>query len=122
MNSGIRGVGCDIVNVIRIEKLLANDRFLDKVCTDYERSYCKGKSAQTAAGIWAAKEAVSKAMGTGFCGYTPKDIEVCHDDNGRPQIVLHRGARTRAELLEISNLQISISHEAELALAFVVAE
>ncbi len=120
--SGIKGVGCDIVSISRIEKLLSDTRFLGKVCTEQEICYCREKTSHTAAGIWAAKEAVSKALGTGFDGFTPKDIEVVRSVAGQPQIALHRGARARAEMLGIANVHISISHESEQAFAFAVAQ
>lgn len=122
MDSIIKGVGCDIVSIFRIDKLQTDIKFLNKVYTDYEQNYCKGRSAETAAGIWAAKEAASKALGTGFCGFTAKDIEIRHDKSGAPQTVLYNGAKARAELLGIRNIHISVSHEAEHALAFAVAE
>lgn len=78
--SSIRGVGCDIVSVSRIAGLLKETRFLNSVCTECEQMYCKDKSARTVAGLWAAKEAVSKALGTSFSGFTAKDIEVCHNE------------------------------------------
>ncbi len=122
INDMVKGIGCDIVSVSRIKRLLANNKFLPKVCTDYEQSYCKDRTPQTVAGVWAAKEAVSKLLGTGFCGFTPKDIEIRHNEDGKPQIVLCNGAKTKAELLNIVIIHISISHEAEQALAFAVAE
>ena len=122
MESTIKGIGCDIVNVARIETLSANVPFLKKVYTDAERHYCENKPAEIAAGIWAAKEAVSKALKTGFCGFTAKDVEVRHDDSGQPRIVLFNGAKKRADLLGIRMIHISISHEAEQALAFAIAE
>ena len=78
MNGSIKGVGCDIVSVSRIAKFIVDQRFLDNVYTVYEREYINEKGTQTAAGLWAAKEAVSKALGTGFVGFTAKDIEIRH--------------------------------------------
>ena len=74
MSGSIKGVGCDIVGVSRIAELIADQRFLDKVYTVYEQAYISEKGKQTAAGLWAAKEAVSKTLGTGFVGFTAKDI------------------------------------------------
>lgn len=95
MNGSIKGVGCDIVSASRIAKLIVDQRFLDNVYTVYEHEYISENGTQTAAGLWAAKEAVSKALGTGFVGFTAKDIE---------------------------NIHISISHEKEQAIAFAVME
>lgn len=122
MDGSIKGIGGDIVSVSRIAVLLGNTRFLDKVCTEYEQNYLCGKGAQTAAGIWAAKEAVSKALGTGCAGFGLHDIEVRHDENGAPRIVLHHGAKARAELIGATSVHVSISHETEQALAFAAIE
>lgn len=78
------GIGCDIVCISRIRKQLTNPRFCKKIFTLYEQDYVQNHSAQTAAGIWAAKEAVSKALGTGFVGFTAKDIEIRHNQQGQP--------------------------------------
>ena len=122
MNGSIKGIGCDIVNISRIAELLVNERFLDKVYTAYEQNYISEKGTQTAAGLWAAKEAVSKALGTGFVGFTAKDIEIRHNESGTPQIMLYNGAQTRAELIDVETVYISISHEKEQAMAFAVIE
>lgn len=122
MSGSIKGVGCDIVGVSRIAELIADQRFLDKVYTVYEQAYISEKGKQTAAGLWAAKEAVSKALGTGFVGFTAKDIEIRHNESGTPQIMLYNGAQTRAELIDVETVYISISHEKEQAMAFAVIE
>ena len=71
----IKGIGCDIIDVSRMERAMEKERFLEKVFTPNERELIKnGGSAQSAAGMWAAKEAVSKAFGTGFSGVSPKDL------------------------------------------------
>lgn len=121
INVEVKGVGCDIVCISRVEKLIQNKSFLDKVYTLNEQNYIKSKNAQTAAGLWAAKEAVSKAVGTGFTGFVMKDIEVLHNDSGQPEILLHNGAIAAAEKLKIKRIHISISHEDKQAIAFAVA-
>ena len=122
MNGSIKGVGCDIVSVSRIAKLIVDQRFLDNVYTVYEHEYISENGTQTAAGLWAAKEAVSKALGTGFVEFTAKDIEIRHNESGTPHVILHNGARTRSELMDVNNVHISISHEKEQAMAFAVIE
>lgn len=122
MNGLIKGIGCDIVRVSRIAVLITEKKFLDKVYTVDEQNYIRSKGPQTAAGLWAAKEAVSKALGTGFVGFTAKDIEVSHNENGTPQIVLYNGAKTISELNNAEKVYISISHEEEQALAFAVIQ
>lgn len=118
----IKGIGCDIVDISRIEQLLNQNRFLEKVYTPYEQEYIRGKTAHTAAGLWAAKEAVSKALGTGFTGFVMKDIEILHNENGQPQVMLCNGAKATAEKLKIKQIHISISHEDKQAIAFAVAQ
>lgn len=118
----IKGIGCDVVSVLRIAKMLDNNGFLDKVFTEYEKKYISGKGAKTAAGIWAAKEAVSKAFGTGFVGFNIPDIEVRHNKEGAPQIVLYNRAKAKSETIGVKKVHISISHEEEQALAFAVLE
>lgn len=104
----IYGVGVDIVKVSRFDDM--SDAFLHRVFTEREREYIK--SAQTAAGIFAAKEAVAKALGTGFTGgISPQSIEILHEKNGRPYAVLQKN--------DVS-IHISISHSATDAIAFAV--
>lgn len=118
----MKGIGCDIVSVPRIAAQMADKRFVDKVYTAYEQSCIAAKGAQTAAGLWAAKEAVSKALGTGFVGFCLRDIEIRHDENGMPQPILCNGAKMRSETIGAKEIHISISHEKEQALAFAVIE
>ena len=118
----MRGIGCDIVDISRIEKVMQNPRFIEKVYTPYEQAYIKNKSVHTAAGIWAAKESVGKALGTGFLGFTTKDVEIRHDKSGKPYAVLHNDAEKLYAELCIEHIYISISHEQKYALAFAIAE
>ena len=76
----LRGLGCDVVEVSRIERAMQNPRFLARVFTERERAAIGRKGPVTAAGYWAAKEAVSKALGTGFVGYALQDIEIRPDE------------------------------------------
>lgn len=117
----IAGIGCDIACIFRIEELMLNPRFLVKVYTPYEQDYLRGSTAHSAAGLWAAKEAVCKALGTGFSGFTIKDIEIQHTKSGQPYVLLHRGARCIAAARCVTDIHLSISHEREHALAFAVA-
>ena len=122
MRVSIKGIGCDIVSISRIAETAADQRFLDKVYTPYEQACIAQKGPQTAAGLWAAKEAVSKALGTGFAGFTAKDIEIRHNESGAPQITLYNGARTRAGAIGAETVYVSISHEKAQAMAFAVIE
>ena len=66
MNVCIKGVGCDTVSIPRLEEKMTNTRLADMLFTEYEQNYIADKQIYSAAGIWAAKEAVSKSLGTGF--------------------------------------------------------
>lgn len=121
----IKGIGIDIIEIERIHKALTrNNRFLERIFTEKEIEYfnSKNKNANTIAGFFAAKEAVSKAFGTGLSGFNWTDIEICKEKSGKPSINLHRKARELAKRKGISDLQISISHSKENAVAFAIAE
>ncbi|MGN1203079.1 MAG: holo-ACP synthase [Eubacterium sp.] len=98
-------IGTDIVRISRIEKSIKSDAFMQKVFTGKEREYCK--RAESYAGIFAAKEAYFKAIGTGI-KFPLTDIEILHDDKGKPFIS------------GISNCDVSISHDGEYAIATVI--
>lgn len=118
----ITGVGVDIVNVERFENYAAEPeaRFMQRVFTPRERKYLQGKHAQPIAGIFAAKEAVSKAIGTGFNGFSPSDIEILHKENGKPYVILHNGAKKAVR--RFSKIHISISHTKTDAVAYAILE
>lgn len=102
----MRGIGTDIVEIERIEKAICSERFINRVYTEEEQQYLKAAGAleaQSAAGMFCAKEAVAKALGTGFeKGLKLTDIEITHDACGAPQVRI----AGRGEL----QLQVSISH------------
>ena len=120
----IYGIGTDIVKISRFTHMAPH--FMARVFTDGERDYLHGKTgeglASSAAGLFASKEAVAKALGTGFRGFWPADIEIWHDDNGAPRVRLHNGAFKIAKRLtkKRPRIHVSISHTAEDAVAFVV--
>lgn len=115
-------VGVDMVQVRRIVALLDKygDRFAGRVFTDRELSTC-GKRAERLAARFAAKEAVSKAFGTGIGRISWREIEVINDATGRPELVLTGRAKRLAEELGLSTWTLSLSHTREQAIAFVVA-
>lgn len=123
----IIGIGTDIVSVQRIEKAVIRfgERFVRKVFTGEEASYCEGRKEQALhlAGRFAAKEAVLKAFGTGISnGIGFKDVEVIREEGKRPEIRLHGKGKEIAGSLGVSVIHLAISHDGGLALAFVVAE
>ena len=82
------------------------------------------RRGEIAAGLFAAKEAVSKALGTGFDGFGPGDIEVLPDDAGRPVCALRENADVRARSLSggAYRLHVSITHESGMAAAVAMIE
>ena len=120
------GIGTDIVECLRIAQMIERhgELFLSRVFTPQEIEYCSARKAATQhyAGRWAAKEAVLKAMGTGWArGISWQDIEVRSQFNGRPTIALGGGAREVCEQLNIQEMLISISHCRTHATAYALA-
>lgn len=115
-------VGVDIIEIPRIVRALERwgDRFLRHVYTEAEVAYCRGRVPELAA-RFAAKEAVSKALGTGIFGISWNEIEVLGDRRGKPQVTLYGRALARAQRLGLEEWAISLSHSDGDALAFVVA-
>jgi NAD(P)H-hydrate epimerase len=116
--------GIDIVNVSRIRKILLEKRnkFYDKIFTEKEVEYItnNGHKATSVAGFFAAKESVSKVLGTGigFVGW--KDIEILHDDNGKPYVDMAENGRKVMKELNLDSIDISISHEEDYAVAIAI--
>lgn len=119
----IIGIGTDIIEIRRIEQAVSRNHFVTKFFTPKEIELFKKKNnLHSIAGNFAAKEAVSKALGTGFRDFSPIDIEVLRDKKGEPYINLYKNAKMLAEKRNINNIYISISHCIEYATAYAVAE
>lgn len=117
----IAGVGCDIIEIPRIAAAIEKPAFLERCFTDAEREYITSHGASSAAAAFAAKEAVSKALGTGISGFGMRDIEILHELNGKPYAVLHGGAAALAEKIG-ARVSISLSHSREYAVAYAVLD
>jgi holo-[acyl-carrier protein] synthase len=115
---GTTELGIDIVRVERIRSALGRfgDRFVRRVLTASEQRHVRGR-AETMAGRWAAKEAVSKVLGLGVRGIGWRDIEIERLPTGQPAVRLHGRAAARAAQLGMGRVAVSISHEAEFAVA-----
>jgi holo-[acyl-carrier protein] synthase len=115
-------VGIDIIEVGRVRKVFEKhgERFLSRVFTPNEVRQCRGKVSRLA-GRFAAKEAISKALGTGLHGVAWREMEVVQLRSGRPTVTLHGNAKRRAELLGISAFDVSIADLAEFSIAIAVA-
>lgn len=115
---GTTELGIDIIKVDRIRETLARfgARFSGRVLTPAEQRYVRDRP-ETFAGRWAAKEAVSKVLGLGVRGIGWRDIEVERLPTGQPSVRLHGRAAARAEQLGMGRIAVSISHEADYAVA-----
>ncbi|MBP3618681.1 MAG: NAD(P)H-hydrate dehydratase [Lachnospiraceae bacterium] len=117
----ITGIGTDLVEIARVQKAIGRSSFLEKVYTEKERELI-GARANRAATNFAAKEAVAKALGCGFTGIAPVEIEVLRQPSGMPYVVLHGRAKAKAEALGITKIQVSLTDTAEYAQAYVICE
>ena len=114
--------GVDLVRVSRLRELDAaiRARFYERVFTEGEREHI-GDNFARAAGVFAAKEAAAKALGTGIMGVSWQDIEVWHDKRGQPRLTLRGKAEEQAQALGILDMAVSITDEREYAAAVVSA-
>lgn len=119
----ILGVGCDIIEISRIEKAMEMENFLTHCFTEKEIEYFRSRhnNAESIAAGFAAKEAISKALGTGISGFSLVDIEILHQENGRPYVNLSGGAAEIADNLG-GKVSISMSHSKGMAMAFAVLD
>lgn len=117
----IKGIGTDIVQIKRIKKSMENPDFLTRNFTKSENEYFSSKNhnPHTIAACFAAKEALSKAFGTGIRGFSLTDIEVLHDPLGKPYYNLYNNAK---EKLGGALVFLTLSHTNEYAVAFAVIE
>jgi len=115
-------VGIDIIEVDRVRKVYEHhgERFLKRVFTEMEVRQCRGKATRLA-GRFAAKEAISKALGTGIHGVAWREMEIVQLRSGRPTVTLHGNAKRRAQLLGISAFDISIADLNAFSIAVAVA-
>ena len=120
--SGEIAVGVDIIEISRIERVLAiyGERFLKRVYTEGERERYRNRVSELAA-RFAAKEATSKALGTGIIGIHWREMEVLPNRRGKPVLILHGKAAERAEQLGLTDFSVSLTHSRGDAMAFVVA-
>lgn len=122
----IYGIGIDIIEVERVKKLVSKkDKYLKKIYTETEIKYCEKfkRKEQEYAGRFSAKEAFSKALGTGIShGIKFNEIEIINDELGKPEIFLSGGTKEYFEKKRLKNIFVSISHLKEYATAVVVIE
>ena len=122
----IIGTGIDIIECDRIKEMIGQHgaSFLKRVYTPTEIRYCQDRrrEAEHFAGRWAAKEAILKALGTGWRkGISWRDVEIRNEPGGKPVVALRGGAREVVEQLGITEVLVSISHCRTHATAYAIA-
>ncbi len=122
----IIGIGTDITECLRIAQMIERhgELFITRVYTPAEIQYCQSRKQATQhfAGRWAAKEAVLKAVGTGWRrGISWRDVEILNTRGGKPIVSLHGGVRDVAEELGVGQILVSISHCRSHATAYALA-
>lgn len=123
----IVAVGTDAAPIARIEALWqrAGGRFLDRIYTPDEQRYClsRHRPAESLAARFAAKEAVLKCLGTGWAdGAGFRDVEVVRAESGAVGVRLHGATAALAAARGIRTIHLSLTHTADTAIAFAVAE
>ncbi len=121
---GVVGIGIDLVDVDRFRATLARTPSMRvRMFTDDERAYAETASdpAERYAARFAAKEATSKALGTGIVGIRWQEMEVLPNRRGKPVLILHGDAAMRAHALGLTHFSVSLTHSRTDAMAFVVA-
>lgn len=121
-------LGTDIIYIPRIQATIErfSDRFLQRVYTLGEQQDCgygtspSRPSIHQLAGRWAAKEAVAKALGTGWQGVSYTDIEIRRQPSGAPAVHLYRGAMAVVAVWGEGQWQLSLSHDRNYAIATAI--
>ena len=119
----IIGIGVDLVDVTRVERLLGRRRtFVSRVFTPEEIAYCEGQGnrAECYAARWAAREACRKALG-GIRDMRWHEVQVARAATGAPSLVLQGASRDRAAVLGVTEVKVALTHERRMAAAFCVA-
>jgi holo-[acyl-carrier protein] synthase len=123
----IVGLGVDMEEVSRIREVISRHGriFLERVFSSGEIAYCERHRdpAERYAARFAAKEAMMKALGTGWSqGVRWRDIEVTRNPGGRPTILLHGAAREHADRMGARHVNLSLTHSGNFAMAEVILE
>lgn len=121
----ITGIGVDIIEIERIRQAVKNNKaFITKIFSEKEIEYFKTRNLRTEyiAGRFAAKEAVAKALGTGFRDFKLRDIEIDRNALGKPIVILKGKAKLLAQKQGKYKMHISISHSINNAVAYATME
>jgi holo-[acyl-carrier protein] synthase len=113
--------GIDLIEIDRIQAVIARhgSRYLNRVFTPAEIELC-GNRPESLAARFAAKEAVTKALGSGIGEITWQDVEILSDELKAPQLHLYGAAEARAKMLGLTDWSVSLSHSLTHAIAMVV--
>lgn len=119
----ILGIGVDLCRISRMERCIKNDRFLNRIFTPEEKAYALSKPcpARHFASSFAAREAFSKASSVPFAKLVFKAVSVIRSGSG-PALSLDRGSDFLPSSLKNSVFHLSLSHDGDYAIAFVVIE
>jgi holo-[acyl-carrier protein] synthase len=114
--------GIDIIEISRLEQIhpAIRERFISRVFTPDEIKQA-GDRSEALTGLFAAKEAVSKALGTGIGNVQWQDIEILHLPSGQPEVKLHGNGKRVADHLGLGAWSVSISHDRDTVVAMAVA-
>lgn len=120
----IKGIGIDMVDISRMKGNIKNAHFMERVFTEAERTYIGTGSlaAERAAGNYAAKEALGKALGCGLAGCPLDKVEILRNEKGAPYIQAYGNVLRRFEEMRVTKEWVSITHEGNMASAAVVLE
>ena len=118
----IIGIGTDIIETERFIGISKKKNLMDRIFTPKEQQYFNGRNYSSLAADFAAKEAFSKAVGTGFRSFSPVDIEVLRDELGKPYINLYNNAKITADGMNVGKIHLSLSHSKENAIAYLILE
>jgi len=120
----IKGIGIDLVEIARIERAITrHDNFVSRIFSSRERGRCDDSSrpGRRYAACFAAKEAASKALGTGIRGFELREVEMLGDELGRPILILSGKAGDLARQRGVEEIMVSVSHSGEWAIAMAQA-
>ena len=115
----------DLCAVSRIERAIQKAHFLNRVFTEAERAYLQGRgrgAGESAAAMFAAKEAVAKALGTGFGSLAPADVEITHDASGAPAYLINEKTRSALQARGAQSAFLSVTHDGDYAMATAILE
>jgi holo-[acyl-carrier protein] synthase len=123
----IYGIGIDLVENERLKKIIAkwHNKFLERVYSESEIDYCSrhAPAAIHYGARFAAKESFLKALGIGLgMGVKLREIEVVHDHNGKPDLMLRGEAKVQIEKRKIGKVYLSLTHTHNYATAIVLLE